>query len=65
MTSVLDAFNFNLDPADPDKLDILNLRNGKIWDLENYQTLGAPHGMDLLKNLNYMQNGLEKGQVAA
>lgn len=54
MKSVLDAFNFNLDPSNPDKLDVLNLRNGRIWDLENFHTYGAPIGIDLLKNVNYL-----------
>lgn len=65
MESVLDAFNFNLDPSDPDKLDVLNLRNGKIWDLENYHTRGGTYGIDLLKNANYLQEGLKTSQVAA
>lgn len=53
MTNILDAFNFNLDPTDSDKLDVLNLRTGRIWDLENFSTFADRFGVNLMKNANY------------
>lgn len=51
MDSVMDAFQFNVDPTSPDRLEILSLKTGKIWDLENFKTKVSSFGIDLQRNM--------------
>lgn len=53
MESVLEAFQFNLDPTDASKLDVFNIRDGNIWDLENFSTKVSAIGINLFKNFAF------------